>query len=243
MPSPLEQAPRLPSHLAHIISLALSPDTHTRYHSTAALLHDLTTLQSILYSSSPTSSSLKFRVGEVNKLSRLELPSGLVEREPEMASLTRTLESVRKTGQGGVLCWGVSGSGKSKLVSEWVAQLEKGTDSNCLVATAKFDQHTKTPLSGYVQLFSSILDRLFSDPAEDSVAWKQTIVDALSSQGSGSSLSTFAVLIPQAWRAVLFGSDFSVDERTEDPEWTNFTRGSSSLSVSGLVAKNQPLTP
>lgn len=148
VPSPLDHAPTMPPHLASIISMALSPNPSTRYHSTSSLLYDLLTIQSILYSPSPSSACLKFSHGAVDALSRFDAGKRVfVEREQELAALSQALENVRRTGQGGAMVWGLSGTGKSKLVETWTDQMreektEEQEKDGFLLGWAKFDRES-----------------------------------------------------------------------------------------------------
>lgn len=78
-----------------------------------------------------------------------------------------------KGGLGVVTVWGASGSGKSELMKTWAKGLRAlKTRRPPLMGWAKLDQHMKKPLNGFVQLFTSLLDQLFSDPCEDVAEWR-----------------------------------------------------------------------
>ena len=84
--------------------------------------------------------------------------------------------SPTKGGLGVVTVWGASGSGKSELMKTWAKGLRAlkhaPIRSPPLMGWAKLDQHMKKPLNGFVQLFTSLLDQLLSDPHTDVAAWR-----------------------------------------------------------------------
>lgn len=77
-----------------------------------------------------------------------------------------------KGGLGLITIWGASGSGKSELMRTWARTLE-ASGQHPIFGWAKLDQHMHKPLSGFVQLFTSLLDQIFSDAQADVSLWRE----------------------------------------------------------------------
>lgn len=125
-------------------------------------------------------------------------------------------------------------SDQTRFVTTWAKDLEMQDEGRkCLVGYAKLDrsfaslligrciirseltmipsfvinfplEHLTKPLSGFVQLFTSLLDRTFSSPKEDHDLYRQKILSAISGQGA-----VFFSLIPQEWRSMFLPFFFS----------------------------------
>jgi predicted ATPase len=81
--------------------------------------------------------------------------------------------------------WGLSGSGKSQIVTGWLSDLEAADGgSRCFVGYSKLDEHMQKPLASFVQIFESLLDRVLTDPKEDPKEWNKKIRYALGHQFS-----------------------------------------------------------
>jgi hypothetical protein len=72
------------------------------------------------------------------------------------------------------------------------------------------DQHLVKPLSAFISVFCSLLERVFSDPLESPSDWRQKILDSLAVNAN-----IFLALLPKEWRAILLDSQVS-DEMDSD---------------------------
>lgn len=230
--------PLPPKELSDIVMKCLAKDLDERYGSIRSLSFDLRRFRDVCRAEGDLS---RFKVGQVDDLSKFRLPQSLISRVTETESLDRAFASIRGkpdvgvtgavegvSGRGGngikiVNVYGLSGSGKSKMVEVWAKKLEsRAGGQGVLVGTAKLDQHLRKPLAGFIQLIQSLLDRIFSDPKEDAQAWRTKILHALSSQGS-----VFLSIISPEWRAVLLPeSDASdVAKPASSSDWELFLPG------------------
>ena len=131
---------------------ALAKDLDERYAGIRSLLFDLRRFRDICRAEGDIS---KFIVGEVDALSRFNLPKELISRTTEMETLERSFQAVVGTGAGSsqaeglagrggkslkvLNVWGVSGSGKSRMVEVWAKRLEARKEGP-LVGFAKLDR-------------------------------------------------------------------------------------------------------
>ena len=60
------------------------------------------------------------------------------------------------------------------------------------------DQHLVKPLSAFISVFCSLLERVFSDPLESTVKWRRRILDSLAVNAK-----IFLALLPKEWRVIL----------------------------------------
>ncbi|KAL7420434.1 hypothetical protein Q5752_004384 [Cryptotrichosporon argae] len=195
VPSPLECLQRAadiasvpaklpPQQLSDIVMLALAKDPVERYQSFDALAFDLRKLGQICRSAGDLG---KFAPGAVDRMSRFRLPPVAIDRSKEMQALNATFELLCRDRPGStprvVNIWGPSGYGKSRVVDDWARQIEAGEQQRpVLVGSAKLDEHLSKPLSSFVQVFHSLLDRVLTDPREDAANWIDQIRSALGSQ-------------------------------------------------------------
>lgn len=131
---------------------SLAKDLDERYAGVQSLLFDLRRFRDICRAEGDLS---KFVVGEVDSLSRFKLPKELISRSTEMEVLEKAFQSVVGTGAGAsqteglagrggkslkvLNVWGVSGSGKSRMVEVWAKGLEARKEGP-LVGFAKLDR-------------------------------------------------------------------------------------------------------
>jgi serine/threonine protein kinase len=185
-----------PRQLSDIIMKCLAKDIDERYSSLEALAWDLRKLAQICRANGDLG---KFVVGEVDDLARFHLPPRPIYRESELLALEQAFSAVI-TGSAIISdtpgatplystrvlnLWGLSGSGKSRIVAGWAADLEaEDNGKRCLVGYAKLDEHMQKPLASFVQIFQSLLDRVLTDPAEDPKAWIKNIRGVLNYQFS-----------------------------------------------------------
>ncbi|KAJ9094752.1 hypothetical protein QFC21_005910 [Naganishia friedmannii] len=200
IPTMTTLCPSMPSELSAIIEKALALDPEQRYNSCCALLHDLYKVKQICEGNLRGQARGEFIVGYVDQQSRFRIPPGLLDREQEFATLDEAYRQVKSTGRSQVACcWGTSGSGKSKLLELWARQKEaENAGQDCFVGWAKMDQHLVKPLSAFIPVFCSLLERVFSDPLESAADWRQRILDSLAVNAN-----IFLALLPKEWQAIL----------------------------------------
>jgi serine/threonine protein kinase len=231
MPTLTSLCPSMPPELSALIKKALALDPDDRYSNFCALLHDLHKVKQICDGTLRGSARRDFIVGHIDYQSRFAIPPALLDREEEYGMLDQAYRLVKTTGQSQVACvWGVSGSGKSKLLETWARRKEAdNAGQDCFVSWAKvsclndnadwacrlineiqMDQHLVKPLSAFISVFCSLLERVFSDPLESASDWRQKILDSLAVNAN-----IFLALLPKEWRAILLDGQVS-DEMDSD---------------------------
>lgn len=171
-----------PRQLSEIIMMALAKDPEDRYHSMDSLSYDLRKLSQICRVGGDLD---KFIVGEVDKISRFNLPATVIEREQQLCALDSAFSAVAEGSSSirVVSVVGQGGSGKSRLVEEWSSNLEVSDQgSKCLIGVAKMTEDDQKPLSSFVEIFESLLDRVLTDPREDAKSWMEKMKTTLGSQ-------------------------------------------------------------
>ncbi|KAK4686974.1 hypothetical protein P7C73_g3144, partial [Tremellales sp. Uapishka_1] len=190
-----------PRQLSDIIMLCLAKDVDDRYHSLDALAYDILKLSRILKVNGDLQ---KFVVGEINAISHFVLPVELIDRQLHLAALDKAWAAI--SGSEGceepcsnqvVNISGCSGSGKSRLIENWIAPRDLSGE-DCLVGFANMDEHLNKPLSSFVQVFQSLLDRVLTSPKENAKVWKEEIKRALGNQSS-----YFLSLLSQDYKKML----------------------------------------
>lgn len=176
---------RMPRPLSDIIMKCLAKDCEERYASLGALVYDIRVLGRLCRENRPLG---QFKVGEVDRVSRFGLPDGLVQRESQFAQLEEVFgkvvpENTSKEDPSGtrlqvVNIWALSGYGKTRLVYEWLGRNRR----QCLTGKAKMDEHNRLPMSSFIQVFKSLIDRVLTDIKESPKDWRQKIRDTLGSQ-------------------------------------------------------------
>lgn len=194
----------IPRELCDIIAKAVSLDPDERYSNMCGVLHDLHKAREICQGKLSGNARRQYQPGHIDTMSRFVVPPGLFDRKKQEEALEQAYQKVKLSGNvGTVCCWGPSGAGKSKLIEVWAAKKQaSNAGQECLVGRAKMDQHRVKPLSAFVAIFSSLLDRIFSDPLEDPEMWRKRIVNALSVNGN-----IFLSLIPPSYRRILLDHD------------------------------------
>lgn len=136
--------PSMPPELSAVVKKALALDPDERYSNFCSLLHDLHRIQQICDGSLRGQARRDFVPGYIDHQSRFAIPPGLMDREEEFGMLEEAYRLVKTTGQSQVACcWGVSGSGKSKLLEIWARQKEAdNAGQDCFVSWAKV-MHSK----------------------------------------------------------------------------------------------------
>jgi serine/threonine protein kinase len=139
MPTMTSLCPSMPTELSALIKKALALDPDERYSNFSALLHDLNKVKEICEGSLRGKARRDFIVGHIDYQSRFSIPPGLLDRDEELAVLDEAYRLVKTTGRSQVACcWGMSGSGKSKLLELWARQRElDNAGQDCFVSWAK----------------------------------------------------------------------------------------------------------
>ncbi|KAJ9105540.1 hypothetical protein QFC19_003522 [Naganishia cerealis] len=199
----------IPPELCDIIQKSVSMDPGERYSNLCAVLHDLHKVREICQGKLVGDARRQFQPGHVDSMSRFVVPPGLVDREKQDEELDQAYQKVKSSGKAEIVCcWGPSGTGKSKLIEVWTSRKQaSNAGQECLVGRAKMDEHRVKPLSAFVSIFSSLLDRIFSDPLEDPDLWRKRIGNALSVNGN-----IFLSLIPPFYRRLLLNQELETAE-------------------------------
>ena len=213
----------MPIELSHLIDKALALDPLDRYNNALSLLSDLHSVRQICAGELTGAARADFKVGDIVRLSTFVFPPALLDREKEELGLDSLYSRVKLLGIPEVACcYGRSGSGKSQLIADWATKQEsKNAGQDCLVGWAKLDQHLLRPLSGFIGVFCSLLDRVFSDPLEDPTRWKQRILNAVAANAG-----LFLSLLPAEWQRVLGPEnvDHSAAAETQTVDWDSYIK-------------------
>lgn len=84
------------------------------------------------------------------------------------------------------------------------------------------DQHLVKPLSAFISVFCSLLERVFSDPLESAAKWRQRILDSLAVNAN-----IFLALLPKEWRDILLDNQESEgmsSEATAGIDWESWVK-------------------
>jgi serine/threonine protein kinase len=233
----------IPPELCDIIKKSVSLDPDLRYSNMRAVLYDLLKVKEICQGTLIGKARKDYQPGYIDVMSRFKVPPGLLDRDREDELIDLAYDKVKSTGGiETVCCWGPSGSGKSKLMEVWARRREaSNAGQECLVAAGKMDSHLSKPLSAFVAVFSSLLDRVFSDPLENPDVWRQRIGNAISVNGN-----VFLSLIPSAYRTMLLTQEAeSVDvDWALEVDWDRYVKQFRSWSYGLLqlfATKERPL--
>ncbi|KAJ9113617.1 hypothetical protein QFC22_005925 [Naganishia vaughanmartiniae] len=213
----------IPPELCDVIEKSVSLDPDERYSNLCAVLHDLHKIREICQGYLVGNARRQYQPGHIDYMSRFVVPPALVDREKEEDQLDRAYQKVKLSGSvETVCCWGPSGAGKSKLIEVWAkGKQASNAGQDCLVGWAKLDEHRVKPLSAFVSIFSSLLDRIFSDPLEDPEIWRKRIGNALSVNGN-----IFLSLIPPSYRSILLDHEPDAGEFDEPlgVDWEQYVK-------------------
>jgi len=208
-----------PTQLSEIVMKCLAKDTDERYSSIDALKYDLGRLAQVIRARGDLS---KLQVGEVDRISRYRVPKDLVGRQEQLKELDKALLECSaladsETWSTKVMAvYGLSGSGKTRLLQDWAQKLEqKGLGKTYMMSYAKEDEHITRPLSSFTQIFDSLLERVLADANEDADDWRKRIYSIL-----GGHLDLFIKLLSPGSQRLL-----APDRREKKPEsmdWSNF---------------------
>jgi hypothetical protein len=213
----------MPIELSQLMDKALALDPSDRYNNALNLLSDLRSVRQICVGELTGAARADFKIGDIVRLSTFVFPSTLLDREQEEMRLDSLYSRVKLLGIPEVACcYGRSGSGKSQLIANWATKQEsKNAGQDCLVGWAKLDQHLVRPLSGFIGVFCSLLDRVFSDPLEDPMRWKKHILNAVAANAG-----LFLSLLPAEWQRVLGPEnvDHSAAAETQTVDWDSYIK-------------------
>jgi serine/threonine protein kinase len=211
-----------PRQLSDIVMRCLGKGSEERYSSLDSLEYDLNKLGRICIAHGDLS---KFKVGEVDDLARFTLPARIIHRDGQLEALSKALSSVVTRANGSAMdkdcittrivnVSGVSGSGKSRIVRQFVQDAESPNAAHpVVVAWAKLEESIHPPLTSFTQIFTALLDRFLADPNEDVKEWNVKIRETL-----GPRFQSFISLIPtDYWRMLGVGVDAPANN---DVDWS-----------------------
>lgn len=233
----------IPPELCEVVKKTVSLDPDDRYSNMCSVLHDLHKVKEICQGKLSGNARREYQPGYIDVMSRFKVPPGMLDRNREEDEIDQAYQRVKTTGKVETMCcWGPSGSGKSKLMEIWARRREaSNAGQECLVGWAKMDQHLVKPLGAFVAIFSSLLDRIFSDPLENPEMWRKRIANALSVNGN-----VFLSLIPPAYRDLLLEPEVDAVD-TPGPlgvDWDRYVKQFRSWSYGLLrlfATKSRPL--
>ena len=201
-----------PTQLSDIVMKCLAKDTEERYSTTEALTYDLGRLAQVIRAQGDLS---KLQIGEVDRISRYKVPKTLIGRQEQLKELDTALSECSALADSEtwstrvMTVYGLSGSGKTRLLQEWSQTLEKkGLGKTYMISYAKEDEHITRPLSSFTQIFDSLLERVLADAKEDADEWRKRIYAIL-----GGHLDLFIRLLSPSSQRLL-----APDRREKKPE-------------------------
>jgi serine/threonine protein kinase len=208
-----------PTQLSEIVMKCLAKDTDERYSTIDALKYDLGRLGQVIRARGDLS---KLQIGEVDRISRYKVPKVLIGRQEQVKELDKALSECSALADSEtwstkvMTVYGLSGSGKTRLLQEWSQKLEsQGLGKTYMISYAKEDEHISRPLSSFTQIFDSLLERVLADAKEDADDWRKRIYSIL-----GGHLDLFIKLLSPSSQRLL-----APDRREKKPEsidWSNF---------------------
>ena len=195
--------PNVSPGLAAITKKLLLKDPDDRYLSAESLIHDLKNIDQI---------NKKIQNSQDPQLGRQQVKNvsakvGFVERIKETKELLEIWNNVESGDRGLAVVNGASGSGKSRLCSEFVNQIRR---KNVLVINAKCTLLDKaTPLSAMRQGLEFLVDDIFASAEGDRAEFVRRIASA--AEGTGTSLESFCRRI----KRVLKTNENSEQQKTD----------------------------
>jgi predicted ATPase/GAF domain-containing protein/tRNA A-37 threonylcarbamoyl transferase component Bud32 len=177
--NPLDINPKLPSSLNAIILRLLEKNAENRYQTSYGLKFDLEKSFKLFKEGKL---SEQFPLGARDFSEEFRIPQKLYGRGEELKQL---LESFNKVGLEGttevVLIGGYSGVGKSSLVKEVQKPI---TAHRGYFLSGKYDQYNRSePFSAVLQVLSSLIRMVLTEPPESISRWKERLLSALGSNG------------------------------------------------------------
>src|ERR1700756_1761940 len=178
-PRPSERLAAVPEPISAIVSKLLAKTAEERYQTAAGLEADLKKCRSELDRAGQIDA---FPLGLEDVPDRLLIPEKLYGRQQESQILLDAFDRVAASGKPElILVTGYSGIGKSSLVHELqkLIVLPRGT-----FTSGKFDQTKRDiPYAALAQAFRPLVNQILVKSEGEVDGWKNTIVDALGSNG------------------------------------------------------------
>lgn len=166
--------PDVPEAVAAIIYRLLAKTAEERYQSAAGIAADFERCLSALEKDGAIE---PFELGQHDEARRFRLSEKLYGREKEVARLLETFERVADGRAELLLVRGLSGIGKSMLVSEVHKPM---LARRAYMATGKYDQLGMTdPLSGIVQALRELVRQILSEPEDQVASWRDAVLGAV----------------------------------------------------------------
>ncbi|WP_419812468.1 EAL domain-containing protein [Bacterioplanoides sp.] len=178
-PAPSDINPQIPASLSAIIMRLIAKDAEERYQTHQGLLHDL----------SLCLESDNFIIGELDIRSQFKNTSKVYGRDAELKQLRQALADIRQHRSECAFIAGFSGIGKTAIVRELYADIQK---INGRFIEGKFDQlQQDQPLFALTQAFNDFFTTLLSEPDTYVEQWKLRLQQEL-----GDNLNVLAQLLP-----------------------------------------------
>ncbi|GBF50910.1 stage II sporulation protein E [Leptospira ryugenii] len=176
---PIEVNTNLPASLNAIILRLLEKNAENRYQTAYGLKVDLEKSHKLFKEGKLNET---FALGARDFSEEFRIPQKLYGREDELKQLLQTFNRVGLEGTTEVvLIGGYSGVGKSSLVKEVQKPI---TALRGYFLSGKYDQYNRSePFSAILQVFSSLVRMILTEPPESIARWKERIISALGSNG------------------------------------------------------------
>ena len=173
--------PQVPEILSEIVKKCMFREADGRYQSVKGLQADLSRLLQINSQLQYTTESISpFTLGREDIPSRLSIPSRLYGRDDLMQQLRSLVSStIVEGGRTIVAISGLSGMGKSMLVSSLLAQIR----SQCLVFSSKVDLYSRSPYTMWMPIFSDLASHILKQPSSAVAKWRDRLLQALCGNG------------------------------------------------------------
>ncbi|TGK15231.1 GAF domain-containing protein [Leptospira fluminis] len=176
---PKKLRPEIPNVLSDIVMKMLAKTAEDRYQTAKGLQGDLEKAYSLW---KENSNFPDFPLAQNDYSQEFKVPQKLYGRGDYIEALLGEFKEVAADGKTKmVLIAGYSGVGKSSLVREINKPL---TESKGYFITGKFDQYNRNlPFSAVIQVFSSLIELILTEPPERIEAWRSKIRKALGANG------------------------------------------------------------
>lgn len=170
--------PEVPNAIANVVSKLIAKNAEDRYQTAKGLLADLELCREQL---EMTGTIVEFQPGKLDVLSQLLIPQKLYGRETQVNLLLDAFERVSKGSRELMLVSGYSGIGKSSVVYEVNKPI---TEKRGYFISGKFDQFKRNiPYASLIQAFSSLMQQLLTESANELEKWRSKILAAVGANG------------------------------------------------------------
>ncbi|MDB9527740.1 AAA family ATPase [Oscillatoria sp. CS-180] len=179
LPPPIDQVnPEVPATVAAIINTLMAKNAEDRYQSALGLKHDL---ECCLQQWQTTGGVVPFELRQRDVCDRFLIPEKLYGRKAEVQTLLTAFEQVAEGALELMLVAGVSGIGKTAVVSEIHKPI---TRRNGYFVKGKFDQFNRTlPFLGFAQALQDLVEQLLPESDAQLANWRTNILTALGESG------------------------------------------------------------